>query len=312
MHPFRFGVSTVTPTTADELQDLARKAEHLGYDVLAIPDHVLPGLLSPFAALGAAAAVTTTLKLGTLVLNNDLRHPALAAREAASLDLLSGGRVELGLGAGHGWPEYEALGLPFDPAPTRIERLDEAASIVVRLLRGESVTHDGTHYRLRDHTLWPPPTRQPRIPLLIGGFGERLLRVAARHAGIVGFTGVGRTLEDGRSHDPAGFAAPAVDARVALVREAAGDRLPDLEFHALVQTVVITEDRERAAQELMEKLGGLSAADIVSSPFVLVGTVEQIVEELRGHRERFGISYYTVFDRDLERLAPVVRVLAGT
>ncbi|MEZ4503890.1 MAG: TIGR03621 family F420-dependent LLM class oxidoreductase [Dehalococcoidia bacterium] len=308
--PFRFGVSILGPADRESLVGFARRAEDLGYDILTVPDHVADGLLSPFTTLATVASATDRLRIGTLVLNNDLRHPALAAREAATLHALSGGRMELGLGAGHAAPEYAALGLPFDEATTRVDRLTEAASVVRRLLGGETVTFEGAHYALTAHALWPPP--QSPLPLLIGGNNRRLLRLAAREADIVGFTGLGRTLEDGQRHEPSGFAPSAVDERVALVRAAAGDRLNDLEFHALVQAVVITDDRRASATTVAATAPPLTADDVLGSPFVLVGTPDEMTEELRAYRARFGMSYFTVFDRYLEDFAPVVRALAGT
>ncbi|MDA0351889.1 MAG: TIGR03621 family F420-dependent LLM class oxidoreductase [Chloroflexi bacterium] len=311
MHPFRFGLSARGLEGPAEWTSLARRVESLGYDTLSVADHLVDGLLPPFVALATAAAATERIRLGTLVLNNDLRHPVMTAREAAALDVLSGGRVELGLGAGHSKPEYEAIGLPFDDASTRVERLEESAAIVSRLLRGETVNFEGAHYQVLAHQLWPRPA-QEKLPLLIGGNGPRLLRLAAREADIVGFTGMGRTLEDGQRHEPTGFGPTAVDQRVALVRSAAGERSARLEFQALVQSVVITDDRQGAAAAMVGELSPLSGADILGSPFLLIGTPDELSEELRGHRERFGISYYTVFEKDLEALAPVVQALTGT
>jgi alkanesulfonate monooxygenase SsuD/methylene tetrahydromethanopterin reductase-like flavin-dependent oxidoreductase (luciferase family) len=179
------------------------------------------------------------------------------------------------------------------------------------LLRGESVTLEGAHYQLRGHALWPSPP-QEKLPLLIGGNGRRLLALAAREADIVGFTGMGRTLEDGQRHEPTGFGPAAVDERVALVQSAAGRRLAGLEFHALVQSVVVTEDRDAEAASMTERLAPLTAEDILGSPFLLIGTEDEIRVELRTHRERFGLSYFTVFEKDYEALAPIASSLAGT
>lgn len=311
MHPFRFGVSARGLDGPENWATLAQRVEALGYDTFSVADHLVDGLLPPFVALATAAAATERVRLGTLVLNNDLRHPTMTAREAAALDVLCGGRVELGLGAGHSRPEYEQIGLPFDDATTRVARLEESAAVVNRLLRGESVTFEGAHYQLSEHTLWPPPSQQ-KLPLLIGGNGRRLLRLAAREADIVGFTGMGRTLEDGQRHEPTGFGPAAVAERVALVRSEAGDRLADVEFHALVQSVVVTEDRETEAASMTERLAPLTAEEILGSPFLLVGTEDQISEELRAHRERFGFSYFTVFEKDYEALAPIAMALTGT
>src|SRR2546422_1282691 len=168
MKPFRFGVNVRTAGSHAEWADKARKVERLGYSVLLVPDH-LAELLAPFPALAGAAAATTRLRVGTAVLNNDFRHPVLTAREAATLDVLSDGRLELGLGAGHMQSEYEAAGLGFDPGATRVERLAEAVVVVKRLLEGEAVTYTGTHYRVTGHTIHPRPVQRPPPPIFIGG-----------------------------------------------------------------------------------------------------------------------------------------------
>src|SRR2546429_3308983 len=246
MKPFRFGVNVRTAGSHAEWADKARKVERLGYSVLLVPDH-LAELLAPFPALAGAAAATTRLRVGTAVLNNDFRHPVLLAREAATLDVLSDGRLELGLGAGHMQSEYEQAGLTFDPGATRVERLEEAVVIVKRLPEGEPVTFSGRHYRLTGHTIHPRPIQRPRPPVFIGGNAPRLLTVAAREADIVGLTGI-TFRRGGKEPDVSDFRGSVVDERVRLVREAAGDR--PLELNVLVQRVIVTDDRRKAAEEL--------------------------------------------------------------
>jgi len=304
--PFRFGVNVRSAGSPAEWADKARTVERLGYSVLLVPDH-LADLLAPFPALAAAAAATTRLRVGTAVLNNDFRHPVLTAREAATLDVLSGGRLELGLGAGHMRSEYEQAGLPFEPAATRIERLGEAVVIVKRLLEGESVTFGGRHYRVTGHTIHPRPVQRPRPPVFIGGNAPRLLEVAAREADIVGLTGIAFR-RGGAEPDVADFRAPIVDERVQLVRELAGARV---ELNALVQRVIVTDDRQKAAHELTARWPSLSADDVLATPYLLIGTVEQMVEDLRARRERWGISYYMTHETFMDALAPVVARLAG-
>jgi probable F420-dependent oxidoreductase len=309
VRPFRFGVSVRTTGSRAEWVEKARKIESLGYSVLTVPDH-LAEQLAPIPALVAAAAVTTRLRLGTFVLNNDLRHPVLVAREAATADLLSDGRFELGLGAGHTQAEYEQSGLGFDPAEVRVQRLAEALAVITGLLGGEAVTFAGRHYRVTEHAVHPRPVQRPRPPILVGGHGRALLTLAAQAVDIVGLTGI--IFRDGGARpDVSGFRPATVDERVRLVRAAAGDRFARLELNALVQRVVVTDDARGAAAGLASRWAQLSPEEILESPFVLVGTVDQLVEQLQARRERWGISYYAVFEPALDDFAPVVARLAG-
>src|SRR5215510_1979627 len=238
--PFRFGVSVRSAGSPAEFADKARKLEDLGYSVLAVPDH-LTDLLAPMPALVGAAAATKRLRVATMVLNNDFRHPIFVAREAATVDLLSDGRLELGLGAGHMKFEYDQAGLTFDPGAIRVERLGEAVVIVKRLLEGGPVTFSGCHYRVTDHTIHPRPAQRPRPPIFIGGSAPRLLTLAAREADIVGLTGI-TFRRGGAVRDVSAFKAGVVDDRLGLVRETAGDRYERIELNALVQRVVVTDD----------------------------------------------------------------------
>ena len=273
-------------------------------------DH-LTDLFAPMPALVSAADATKRLRVGTNVLNNDLRHPVLVAREAATVDLLTEGRLQLGLGAGHMKSEYDEAGLTFDVGGTRVERLAEAVTIVKGLLEGEPVTFAGRHYRVTSHRIHPSPVQRPHPPILIGGNGRRLLTLAAREADIVGLSGI-TFRRGGVEPDLSGWKAGAVDERVQLVREAAGDRFDRLELSALVQRVIVTDDRRRTAEELAGRWTQLSPEEILESPFVLIGTVRELVENLRARRERWGISYYVVFEPYMEAFAPVVADLAGT
>jgi len=310
MTPFRFGVNVRTAASRAEWADKARKVEALGYAVLLVPDH-LAELLAPLPALAAAAAATTRLRVGTAVLNNDFRHPALLAREAATLDVLSDGRLELGLGAGHMQSEYEQAGLAFDPGATRVERLGEAVVILKRLLEGESVTFAGRHYRVTGHSIHPRPVQRPRPPVFIGGNAPRLLTLAAREADIVGLTGIAFR-HGGKEPDVSDFRAAVVDERVRLVRETAADRFDRLELTALVQRVVVTDDRRKAAEELATgRWARLTPDEILASPYALVGTADQMVDDLRVRRERWGISYVMTHEPFMDALAPVVARLAG-
>ncbi len=309
LRPFRFGASVWRANSRAQWIAKARKLEDLGFSTLLVADHLLD-LLPPFVPLITAAEATRRLRVGTLVLNNDFRHPLLVARDAAAVDLLTEGRLELGLGAGHARSEYIRAGLPFDPFPVRAARLAESVTILSRLLSGEAVSFSGEHYRLDEQTIYPTPVQKPRPPLLVGGNSRAVLTLAGRQADIVGFTGFGQT----RSERVvlSGFSAEATAERIGWVREAAGARFERLELNALLQTVEITEDREAFAVGRAERLAGLTPAELLESPYLLIGTVEQMVEALQARRERFGLSYYVVFEAAVDALAPVVARLAGT
>lgn len=309
MRPFRFGLQVLTADSRAAIVERARRAEDLGFDVLQTADH-LDELLPPLVPLATVAEATATLRIGTLVLNNDLRHPVVLAREAAAVDLLSDGRLELGIGAGHSEPEYRSAGMRFDPPGMRIARLGESLALLDGLLRGEEVTVSGTHYTVTGARVFPRPVQRPRPPLLVGGGGRRLLALAARTADVVGLTGTGPPRADGRHHVPSHWAPAAVDGQVAHVRaEAAAAGRPPPELHALVQVVTVTDDRRGALEAVHPHLPELSLEDLEGTPYLLVGSVDAMVEQLQAARERWGISSVTVRD---EALAPVVARLAGT
>src|SRR3954467_4503705 len=310
MKPFRFGVNLRGGDSKAAWVEKARKLEALGYSTLLVPDH-LAEIVSPLAPLVTAADATSSLRVGTCVLNNDFRHPVLLAREAATIDLLTEGRLELGLGAGHMQSEYEQAGLPFDPAPVRFERLGESVRILTSLLAGQTTSFDGRHYQVKEHTIFPLPVQKPRPPIMIGGNGRRLLALAAREADIVGLTGLGFP-KGATVVDVSGCKPSSVDARIAWIREQAGDRFEQLELNALVQRVIVTDDRQQAAEELAERWSALTIEEILQTPYLLIGTVDQMVEALRERRERWGFSYMVVHEWSLEALAPVVARLAGT
>jgi probable F420-dependent oxidoreductase len=307
---FRFGLQVPVADSRAALVERARRAEDLGFDVLQTADH-LDELLPPLITLATVAEATSTLRVGTLVLNNDFRHPVVLAGEAAAVDLLSDGRLELGIGAGHGEPEYRSAGIPFDPPGVRIDRLAESLALLDGLLRGEEVTSAGDHYAVTAARAFPRPISQPRPPILVGGGGRRILALAARTADVVGLTGTGPTRADGRHLVPSHWAPAAVDAQVAHVREqAAAAGRPTPELHALVQVVTVTDDRRSALAAIGRHLPELSADDLDGTPYLLVGSVGAIVEQLQAARERWGISYVTV--RDEEAMGPVVDRLGGT
>jgi probable F420-dependent oxidoreductase len=304
--PFRFGVSIANAGSAQEWRDIARKAEDLGYDTLHCADH-LRGSFAPMVALSFAAEATTKLRLGTFVINNDFRHPVLLAREAATLDVLSGGRFELGLGAGHSGDEYREAGIPFDEPRDRVARLAEAVNVIKRLWTGEETTLDGHHYQVRGHTSHPVPVQQP-IPLLIGGNGKNVLRLAAREADIVGFTGI-FLAENGVGVAFPNFTADGLAERLAHVRETAGERLESLEFNVLVQGVE-TEKAREVAEDWASRVT-LSPDHLLDSPFTMFGEVDALVDKLYAQRERLGISYISTHGHGIDKLAPIVARLAG-
>ncbi|MCC7370731.1 MAG: TIGR03621 family F420-dependent LLM class oxidoreductase [Chloroflexi bacterium] len=309
MRPFRFGVNVRTAASRSAWADKARKVESLGFSTLLIPDH-LTDLMPPLLSLVSAAEATSTLRLGTFVLNNDFRHPVLVAREAAALDLLSDGRLELGLGAGHMQAECYQVGIPFDRAPVRIARLAEAVQVIKTLLAGGTASLGGRHYTIREHQGFPPPVQRPRPPILIGGNGPKLLSVAAREADVVGLTGLGFP-RGGSAVDVAGFKAASVDERVAWVRAEAGPRFAELELNALIQRVIPTDDARGTAAELATHFPALTVDDVLESPYLLIGTVDEMVAALQARRVRWGISYWVTHEPFLDQFAPVVARLNG-
>jgi probable F420-dependent oxidoreductase len=309
MKPFRFGVNVGPSRSRAEWREKARRLEGLGYDTLTVPDH-LADFFAPMPALVSAAEATTTLRVGTNVLNNDFRHPVLVAREAATVDLLTEGRLQLGLGAGHMRSEYDQAGLSFETGGTRVERLAEAVTVIKGLLDREQVTFAGRYYRVTGHTIHPLPVQQPHPPIVISGNGRRLLTLAAREADIVGLSGI-TFRRGGTAPDVSGWKVSGVDERVQLVREVSGDRWVGLELNVLVQRVLVMDDRRRAAEELARRWSQLSPDEILESPYVLIGTADQIIEDLQARRERWGISYLTIFEPYARAFAPVVAQLAG-
>lgn len=306
MRPFRFGFQLTGEHEADPVR-AARRAEAVGFDVALVADHVGPRA-SPLPTLTAIAQATERIRVGTFVLNNDMRNPVQLAWDAATIDRLSGGRFELGLGAGHTPQEYAGTGIAMDPPLVRKRRLGEAVEIIRRLLDGGTVDWDGEHYRLEGAGI--EPAAQTRLPLLVGGNGETLLTHAGAHADSVGLQGLARTLEDGHRH-AVDFAAARVDRQVATVARAAAaagrTELPEL--NALVQVVALTDDRAAGLNVLVDRVEGLTVADAAETPYLLVGSVDEIVAHIRHCRERWGISYFAV--RELDGFAPVIERLRG-
>jgi probable F420-dependent oxidoreductase len=306
----RFGLHTALPRGTD-FGDFASSVQEAGFDVLTIPDHLV-GSLSPFAGAAAAACATSRLHTGTLVLNNDLRHPVDTARESATVAAVSGGRFELGLGAGHMKSEYDAAGLRFDSGATRVDRLIESVDVIRPLLAGEPVDVDGSHYCVRAGAGELVAAPGVPVPLLIGGNGTRVLRLAGNVADIAGLAGFSHN-RDATKVELSHFDAAGLDDRIAVVRDAAGDRFDAIELNALIQFVVVTDDRAAAAAELAAAFGGVSPQFVMDSPFVLLGTHEQMAETLAQRQQRFGVSYWTVFDEWVGResaMPDIAKVIA--
>jgi probable F420-dependent oxidoreductase len=313
---FRFGVFGENARTPEALLDTARRAEQAGYATFLIRDHFIEEpfghQLAPLTALAAVAAATTSLRVGSLVLSNDYRHPAMLAKEIATLDALSGGRVELGLGAGFSKAEYTGAGIPFDPPGVRVDRLEESIQVLKGLFGPTPFTFVGRHYAVTGLDSYPKPVQRPHPPILIGAAGKRMLSIAAREADIIGFQTVS-TAHGAMTDDPNGRLASTVRERVEQVRRIAGERFDRIEL-SLVAMVVLTERRRQAAEQLARERGwsGMSVEHVLEMPSVFIGPVDHIADEMCTRRARYGFSYYVVLDRALDTVAPLVRLLAGT
>ncbi|MFD0687488.1 TIGR03621 family F420-dependent LLM class oxidoreductase [Actinomadura fibrosa] len=306
---FRFGVVAESARTAPELLATARRAEELGYATLTLRDHFVHAgfgdQLAPLVALAAAAGATTALRLGTLVLANDYRHPVMLAKEAATLDHVSGGRFELGIGAGWLRDEYDRAGMPFDAAGTRVGRLEESLQILKALLSGEKTSFRGEHYAIDGLTVFPVPERRP--PILVGAGSRRMLGIAGRHADIAGI--LPRALPDGTISDEITERLPDTVARkVGWVREAAAGR--DVELSMMVYPVFGADPRRAAARQAVLRGWGASSADLVlDMPSQFVGRPEDMAEQMLARRDRYGFTYYLIPDSAMEEFAPVIALL---
>ncbi|WP_369256355.1 LLM class F420-dependent oxidoreductase [Streptomyces sp. R35] len=301
--PFRFGVNMLTPAPADEWRAKCRRAEELGYDVITVADHL--GMPAPFPALVAAAEATERPRLGTFVLNAGFWNPALLAREVATTDALTGGRLELGLGTGYVQAEHETAGLPWGSPRERVDHLRRTVEELERLLGSDELPH--SRLRSSGGTPMPQAVQRPRVPLLIGANSDRMLRLTAEHADVAAFTGA-RTLDSGTL---APIAPEELDQRIALYREFAAGRKEPAELNLLIQIVLVTDDPGAAIQPWLPRIPHLTEQQVLELPIVLAGTLEQIVEQLRARRERYGISYLTVLEPNMETFAPVVEALRG-
>jgi probable F420-dependent oxidoreductase len=308
--PLRFGVVSESAPPPTAWVDFARHVEDSGVDVLLLRDHFVPGpfgpQFAPLSALAAAAAATTRLHVGTMVLSNDYRHPMVLAHEAATLHAISGGRFELGLGAGWYRPEYAAAGIPFDPPGRRIDRLEDTLDILTRLFRGETLHHNGPAYRFDALDLTVVPGLSGRPPIAVGAGGPRMLRLAGRYADIVGLLPAPIRGSDD-SDDPSDRLPAAFEAKRDTVQSAAGDRFPDIELSAFA-TFVLTDTRRSSTEELIRARGwhGVDPETVWQMPTIFIGSVDQIRHDLAARRDHYGLTYLVGSDRDLPTLTKII------
>ena len=274
-----------------------------------MPDH-FGDQLSPIAALATAAAVTESLRVGTLVFANDFRHPAVLAKETATLDLLSDGRLEVGLGAGWMTEDYTWTGIPNDRAGVRIDRMIESIEVLRGLWGDEAITFEGDHYTITEMNGMPKPVQPGGPPIIVGGGAKRVLSTAARLADIVG---INPNVGEGKVGPEAiaSMSADATDEKLGWVRDAAGERFDSIEISILKFVTIVTDDRDTVAGKVAGSMG-MDADTLLASPHMMVGSVEQIAEGLIEQRERWQGSYVTVRSDAFEAFAPIVAALAGT
>ena len=307
--PFRFGVLSSNAISGQEWMEKAKRVEKLGYSTLLVSDHFVEQI-SVTPALTAAAISTKKLRVGSIVSCNDFRHPVLLAKEAATIDLLSNGRFELGMGAGWMKNEYDALGIPFDRAGVRISRLEEALQIVHQYFGDEPVNFSGKHYTVKGNgglDKIPRPIQKPRPPILVGGGGKRLLSIAALYADIIGIAI--KTRADGEGPDFTDMAI-SLKQKIDWIQAAAGERFNEIELNVLAVTAVVSDDAESVAEQWAKRLSAPTEA-ISDSPYFLFGDEEQIVEKLQSFRERYGLSYFAIREPFFETFAPIVKRLTG-
>jgi probable F420-dependent oxidoreductase len=318
VRPFRFLAEATTGIVdGRRLAGEARRAEAMGYSVLVIPDHLVEQL-APVPVLAWIAAATERIRIGTFVFNNDLRHPAVLAQDLASLDVLSGGRLEIGIGAGWNQPEYAAIGLPFEPVGTRVARLGESIAVLKGAFADGPFSFAGQHYTIVDHDGQPKPVQRPHPPLFLGGGGRRFLTLAGREADIVGLAP--RLIADDRGlprSDPRSLTAAATAEKIGWIREAAGPRFAALELNTYPSggPIVVTDQARREARSRADRMRQrtgieISADELLDSPHTFIGSIDGLARKFVELRERFGIS--SIMTGEIDELAPVVERLAGT
>jgi len=318
MRPFRFLADPGDITDGASLRETARAAESIGYSVLVYADHVvIPFGFVPL--LATAAAVTEKLRVAPFVANNDLRHPALLAQDLATLDVLSGGRVEVAIGAGWNRPEYVALGLPFDPVGVRVSRLTEAVAVLKGCFGPGPFSFAGEHYSITGHDGLPKPVQAPHPPLFIGGGGRRVLTLAGREADIVGLSPriLPTSGPDIVRSDPRSITIAATEEKLGWVREAAGERFESLEINVYPTGTppMVTDSARKTAADVLDGIRARTGTDVtvdefLESPHVFIGSVDGLVAKFTELRERLGISSFMT--GDVQTLAPVVERRAGS
>jgi len=311
--PFRFLAEARAIASAPQLAEAARRAEGIGIDTLVIPDHLI-SQLAPIPAMATIAAATDRLRVAGFVLNNDLRHPAVLAQDLASIDVLSRGRLDVAIGAGWNRPEYEAIGVSFDPTPVRQARLAEAIAVMKGCFADGPFSFDGAHYTITDYDAEPKPIQRPHPPFLIGGGGRRTLALAAREAQIVGLAP--RILPNGAG-DPSSITVAATAEKIGWVREAAGARFDTLELNVYpsMTGISVTDHARREGEELADRLHArsgvrVSAEEVLDSPHIFIGSIDSLVEKLQRLRAELGIS--SIMVGEVDELVPVVERLVGT
>lgn len=294
----------------------AQQAEEYGFDTFVVPDH-LGDQIGPLAALGALSQATERIRLGTSVLANGFRHPVVLAKELATIDVLSRGRLEVGIGAGWKQDEYQAAGLTYDRPGVRLAQLDEALTILDVLLRGQQCTFQGKYYQVDGVKGTPRPRQGPRPPLCTGGGGPKMLRLAAKHADVISVVPV--TSKNGKGLLSSITLDKTLE-KVKVIQEAAGERFADIELNWAITAVVITDDREKTAEMALSAIdrglhpdleldAQLTVEDILTSPYVAIGSYEQIAEQIREVRRQTGMSYVGVFPTQMDAFAPVLDLL---
>jgi probable F420-dependent oxidoreductase len=317
MRPFRFfGTAADGVDSLDRVTANARFAERVGFAGLVFPDH-LTGLHAPLPLLTAVAAVTERLRVMPFVLNSGLRHPAVLAQDLATIDVLSGGRLEVGIGGGWNKPEHDAIGIPFPAPGARVDMLSEAVEVLDGCFADGAFSFAGTHFRITDYDAGPKPVQRPRPPLFIGGGSRRMLSLAGRRADIVGLAPrIIPARDGGITSDPTSVTLAGTQEKIAWIRAAAGDRFDAIELNAYPSggPLTITDDPEPIAREHIARMRAatgieLSVADILDSPHVYIGSLPALVDKLTMLRERLGISSFML--GDVRTAAPVVQALAG-
>jgi len=306
--PFRFGIQASSQPDRASWIDLAKRAEANGFDVLTMPDH-FTDQLAPVPALMAAADATTLLRVGALVWDNDYKHPVVLAKELATIDVLSDGRLELGIGAGWMISDYEQSGIAYDRAGVRIDRFIEGLDVIRGCMAEGAFSYAGKHYTITDYNGSPKPIQAPCPPILIGGGGKRVLTYAAQHADIIG---INATMTAGAVGPEAisTMTAEAVDGKVDIVRDAVGDRLDHIEMNIRAFMVNVTEDAQGSIERLAKAMG-VETKMMAETPFALMGPPAKLIDDLLARRERWGFSYIIVGGEDVDSFAPVVAALHG-